>query len=117
MARAQHVEQRGLEVARRGAGVLQTEGLHHGRGQPEGLEELQLARQQGDELGGQRRLEHLARVGLEGERGGGGTMAPGLGEEGLMAQVHAIEVAQRERTTRQLPRLRHTVEDLHGRPV
>ena len=83
------------ELAKAGV-MLAGEGLHHCGIQATGLEELELARQQGDELGRQLRLQHLARVRLEGERHGARVL-PRLGEEGLMADMNSVEVAQRDR--------------------
>ena len=73
--------------------VLDREGLNDDRREPLRLEQLELPPRLGDQPGRELRLEHFPRVRREGERHRF-AVTPGLGEQRLVAQMHAIEVAQ-----------------------
>jgi hypothetical protein len=110
----QAVEQARLEGRRSRLRVLGREGLHDGGRRARRFEQLELALLRDDQPRSERRLQHLARVRVKRERRDA-AVARRLGEERLVTEVHAIEVAEANRGALQgtARRLLNRLKDLH----
>src|SRR5450631_2917125 len=108
----QAVEERRLKPFSGGGGIGGGERQDDGSREPVRAKQLKLPAELGDELRGERGLQDFAWVRFEGE-GRRDTQGARHPEEGLVAEVDAVEVAQGKGATGELGRVLKRREDLH----